>query len=232
MKDHIDTHVDDRAAAPLIRRLSTMSPLSCNEIETLSQMPQQRLTLGRGRDIIKVNSKPAHAFVVLDGWVTRSILTLEGRRQIMNIAVPGDIVGLNALALGRSDYTASSMSRVTLGAIAASDLRDRFAWAAAKDNRHLQNQTIRLGRLSAQRRIAHLLSELRHRVETVGGVEDGWMAFPMTQTDLSDVLGLSLVHTNRQLQELRRQGVITLERDKLNIRDVEALRRIGEYVPA
>ena len=91
--------------------------------------------------------------------------------------------------------------------------------------------TVNLGQRTAYERIGHLLVELYLRLRTVGLAHDGRCDFPLTQNDLADATGLTAVHVNRTLQELRRDKLIELERKQLHILDLERLEDVSMFNP-
>lgn len=170
--------------------------------------------------------------VVLSGWIGRTAELHDGRRQILSLALPGDL--LEAVDLGDFD-----MGWMALGAARTADA-SALAHASTSGDHAALGQALarvrdataeravrhclRLGRLSAYERAASLIVELHDRLSRAGVAHETAMPWPLTQEALSDVLGLSAVHTNRVLQELRRQRLIATAGGKLVLSDPEALR--------
>ncbi|MXQ07921.1 helix-turn-helix domain-containing protein [Alphaproteobacteria bacterium GH1-50] len=237
MRDQIKTGEFVHPLSVCANNLGGERGLTREDENAFFTLPHTPMDARRGQEFVAVGAKPRAVFLVLDGWAMRCVPLADGRRQILSVALPGDIVGLDSLAIGTSDYAAVAFSHMSLAAVEPSaflrvmtersGLRDCVNRVEALEALHMRNQILRLGRLNAKERIAHFLWEVHGRLARVGRVEDGMMSFPMTQTDLSDALGLSLVHTNRQLQELRRDDLITLRRDRLTIHAPDRLREVA-----
>ena len=110
-------------------------------------------------------------------------------------------------------------------------LASGLSWVTAREFAILGDQAVRLGRLPAKARLAHLLLELWHRLELIGHNDGKWLEMPMTQNDLADTLGLSLVHTNRSLAELRKSGVITVSKSHIKLENIADLVHLAEFNP-
>ena len=239
MRDQIETGIAVHPLSVCSASLGVGGGLSHADEEAFFALPYRTLDIVRGEEIVGPGDPARVIHVVLEGWVMRSVPTLDGRRQILSVALPGDILGLNSLAVGRSDYAASGFGAVRLAAMKPGEfsallakrpaLRDCVDRLRAMEALYMRHQILRLGRLNAKGRIAHFLWEIHERLSRVGLVDNDELVFPMTQTDLSDTLGLSLVHTNRQLQALRRDKLITLRRDRLTIHEPHRLRQVAEY---
>jgi CRP-like cAMP-binding protein len=165
----------------------------------------------------------------------------DGRRQIVDFAVPGDLCDLNLFILDRMDHAIGAITALSVAEIS----RDAFHrvvttypnittalwWQELVSKSIHREWIVNLGQRSAQERIAHLFCEMFLRLESVGLTNGLFCDFPPTQTDIADATGLTPVHVNRTIQELRRVGLITLERHKLSIPDMRELQRAGCFNP-
>jgi CRP-like cAMP-binding protein len=164
----------------------------------------------------------------------------NGRRQIVNILLPGDIIGLHPQ--GRFLATASVLSLTTMQTIEVPEiaiaLRDHarvpglsaaLNMAAAEEEYFLISQITRLGRQTAYERLANLFMELDYRLSVRGLSTDNAFPLPLTQEILADAVGLSVVHVNRVLQQMRREDCIELARGRLKLLNPDALRAAGEF---
>lgn len=224
----------------LVRKLGTMTLLSKEEAAVLESLQSNIVRLKRGDVFISDGGSLSATFVLRAGWAARSLKTKSGRRQIISVALPGDILGLHASFRRTATYTAEALSELELSAvdpIQFLDVSRRFpliaaglSWFTAREFTILGDQTLRLGRLSAHQRIAHFLAEIYSRLEKIEEVEDGLLTIPMTQTDLADTLGLSHIHTNRELRKLRENGLIEVQgRRAVRILDIERLCDVGMF---
>lgn len=178
---------------------------------------------------------------VVDGWACRFKTTRDGGRQIVTLMVPGDAANLDSLLFARLDYgvraltetTVLSLSRQHALALAAKHpgIARAFTWLALVENATLSQWALSLGRHSAQQRLAHLFCELSVRADEHA---DGRSSFelPLTQEQIADALGLTAVHVNRTLRQLRAEGLVVMGGRSITIPDVARLRRVGDFDPA
>jgi CRP-like cAMP-binding protein len=173
--------------------------------------------------------------IVLSGWAGCCRILSDGRRQIVHLLIPGDTCGLPGLVVGPTLCSTVALTRVrtasfgsleqVLRSPAAQDvaLANVVRREAAKQHEALLDHVVRLGRMSALERTAHLLLDLHARLQAVGLTQGETAPLPLTQEILADALGLSVVHMNRTLQELRRQGLIECRAGRLKIGNRSAL---------
>ncbi len=228
-------------ASALVRKLGALCLLSEEEIAYLEGLQNNTLSVDKGRDFIEENADLRTTFIVMEGWAIRYGLLSNGRRQILSYALPGDILGLHVNFRAAATYSASALTPLTLAVVdprRVLEISQKYpiiaaglSWCTAREFAILGDQAVRLGRLSAQQRLAHLLLELWHRVELIGNGAGDWLEMHMTQADLADTLGLSLVHTNRSLSALRRQGLITVHKDHVRLDDIDALIEMTDFNP-
>ena len=185
------------------------------------------------RDVIVEGDKPRHVHLVLDGWACRYKQLPDGKRQIVSLVLPGDFCDVNVYILKQMDHSIASITRVKMAMITPDEMnaltieRPRITqalWWHELVTAAIQREwTLNLGQRSAYERLAHLLIELYLRLATVGRAHNGRCDFPLTQNDLAETTGLTSVHVNRTLQELRRDGLIDLGRKQLQILDMPRL---------
>ena len=165
--------------------------------------------------------------LIIEGWAAEGVLLDDGRQQIVRILLRGDICGLGPLAdqLQTFAITSLTLAKAPGDGVAAAALgREREA-QAKRDLHHL----IRLGRLPALERTASFFAETYERASQAGLLLGGFMPLPFTQTQLSDHLGISSVHMNRVLQQLRRMGLIEPRYRTWRVRDLPALASLGHF---
>ena len=229
------------AASALVRKLGALCLMSEEEIAFMEGLQNNVLEAEKGQDFIEDGADFRTTFVVLNGWAIRYCLLPSGRRQILSYALPGDILGLYVNFRAKATYSAAALTRVRLAAVDPRRMLEisqkypilaaGLSWCTAREFAILGDQAVRLGRLGAQQRLAHLLLELWHRLELIGKNEGDLLDMPMTQTDLADTLGLSLVHINRSLMGLRKKGLVTLHRDSIRLNNIDALSAMAEFNP-
>jgi CRP-like cAMP-binding protein len=172
-------------------------------------------------------------FTVLSGWAFRYKMLEDGRRQVLNYALAGDLLGLQGAVTGAMDHSVEALSPVVLCVFQRSDLESLFknhpglgydlTWLAAREERMLDEHLLSVGRRSALERAAYLLSFLHQRALSVGVRPDQVLLVPLTQQLVADTLGLSLVHTNKTLRQLVRRGLIRWHDKACEILDPPAL---------
>lgn len=226
-------------ANPLVRKLEAFRPLSEAERTTLERVSAQGTVVGPRIDLIREGDAPDGVIVVMEGIACRQKHRANGSRQITAFLVPGDTCDLDVGLLTRMDHTVTTLSicRVVRlsGDVVTRLLEEHPAIAKALrtstlvDEATLREWLVNVGCRSAIERIAHLLCELLVRLQIVGFASEDSYELPVTQLDLADTVGLSNVHVNRSLQELRRQGVIELRGRSLRILDRQRLRTIAEF---
>jgi CRP-like cAMP-binding protein len=192
-----------------------------------------------GCEILRNGGEATAIFVLIDGWACRYKLTASGARQICTILVPGDVCNLGALLAERLDCGIAAITRCNLALLSvptARQLASRFPGIALAfgrlamiENSILSESLLSLGRLSAHERLAHLLCELFVRLEAAGLVTGEGYDLPLTQELLGDVLGLTSVHVNRMVQQLRSEQLISLHHGYLTILDWDQLANLGGF---
>lgn len=228
-------------ASIVVRRLNRLAPLTPATVEILTGLrDSQRLPAGAA--VVEAQEVLRPRFLV-SGWAARLRWLADGRRQIVSLVLPGDGVGLCerpqplalcalvALTPVELIDAATVANRNFAGEHRARDLSIALAIASALDEAQLIDQVVRLGRQTALERVAHLLMELRFRLALVDLVEDETMPFPLTQEQLADATGLSAVHVNRTLQQLRRDGLIDLGQGRVRLLKPVQLEALADYQP-
>ena len=195
---------------------------------------------GTGDDISAEGDVPSHCRVLLEGQAFRHKVLPDGRRQIMAFLIPGDIIDLQGMFLGM-DHMVTALTPCELGLVSHARLAElmqresslvRALWRMSLVEAAISREwLLGIGRRSAYQRVAHLFCEMRVRLANAGLVRNERYAFPVTQQHLSDALGLSAVHTNRTLQTLRGEGLLTFQAGELQVLDWPGLQAAGEFDP-
>jgi CRP-like cAMP-binding protein len=223
----------------LIRKLEQFQPLSDDEKTLLKEAMTDVVSRPAGSDIIADNEKTEQVHLLLEGWASRYKLLPDGERQIMAYLVPGDLCDIHIAILDRMDHAIGALSDCRVGLIPRRKIDEilerhhRLArslfWATLVDEAVLREWLVSIGRRSADKRVAHLFCELLLRLRAVGMTEDDSFELPLTQEELADTAGISSVHMNRTLQQLRAQGLITTKGKRLIINDVERLMDFADF---
>jgi CRP-like cAMP-binding protein len=230
-----------RARNPLVAKLSRFAPLSDSDVSVLEGMCQREERFQTGTKIIVEGEMPRSAFVVTRGMACRYRIMPDGRRQILTILIPGDFFDLHGFLLKAMDHSIATVGPTRIAAIARETVMDLVQnhrrlgaalwWCAMQEQAMLRERIVALGRRSARGRLAYFLCELVWRQRAIGMTENHAIRLPFRQTDLADALGLTSVHINRVLQGFRREGLLTLERQRLTLRGIEGLQAISGLTP-
>jgi CRP-like cAMP-binding protein len=227
---------------PLVRKLECFAPLSAKEKRAIERLTAVRTSkLGPKTALINEGVKPRYVKVVLDGWCCRSKVLENGRRQIVAFLLPGDLTDFNILVLRRMDHSIISLTDVTYAQLTG-EMIDELAhtsptlmkalwWESLMRESMQREWTLNLGQRTALQRVAHLMCELFVRQRTLGVGDDGTVPFPVTQADLGDAAGMSIVHVNRTLQELRSKRLISLRGGALTVPDLDRLAAAAMFNP-
>src|SRR5438105_11889440 len=230
-----------RARNPLVAKLSQFAQLSDQDVRLLETLCSPEERVRAGGNIVVEGETPRSAFVLTRGMACRFRLMPDGRRQILTILIPGDFFDLHGFLLQAMDHSVATVGPTRIAAIGRAAVIDIVAnhprigaalwWSTMQEEAILRERIVALGRRSARGRVAYFLCELVWRQRAIGMAEDHAIRLPFTQTDLADTLGLTSVHTNRVLQGFRRDQLITLERQRLILRDIERLQAISGLTP-
>lgn len=225
----------------LIRNLEERSYLSDAERAVLYALPWVRVTFSAEDELARFSDRPNRSNLLVSGLVARVRHAPSGGRQILALHVPGDFVDLQSFLLKEMDHTLTAMSHGELAAIAHADLTilfnehprlSRLLWRLSLIDASIHREWILgLGRLTAPERMAHLLCELCFRLGKVGLAADHKFEVPMSQVDWSDVLGLSNVHVNRVLQDMRQKQLINLRGKHIQILNWPELMSLAGFDP-
>ena len=229
-------------AASLIRKLRIWDEVSGEEEAVLRDMLLATSLVEAKQDIIAEGSRPSVSTLLVEGFAVRYKLLEDGGRQITAVHVPGDFVDLHSFLLHRMDHGVSSLTACRVAAVPHPTLTSisrqhphlsRLLWLMTLvDGAMHREWLVAMGRRTATAHLAHLVCELCRRLEVVGLAPDHQFLFPATQADIGDMLGLSSVHVNRCLQELRGSGLIHWQGHVVKILDWNGLTRVADFDPA
>ncbi len=226
----------------LARRLSNFAPLEGDELAVLARLSAERPRRIPARADIAREGDPTQVLrIILSGWACRYRTLEDGRRQILGILLPGDTCDLNNDVLEELDlsfgalkpvqYAVVSDDRVARGLDDKPRLARAFWWHMMTTISIQREWTLNLSR-NAFERIGNLFCELFFRLRAVGLNQGNRIDFPVTQIEIGEATGLTPVHVNRTLQDMRSEGLIILKDRVLEIPDVQALERAILYSPA
>ncbi|MFN3525718.1 MAG: Crp/Fnr family transcriptional regulator [Paracoccus sp. (in: a-proteobacteria)] len=224
---------------PLARKLSAFVLLSEEEQRVLARLHHRRKMFVAGRDLVHQGQSKHAAYILMSGWVCSYKVQADGSRQIVDFQIPGDFLGLRSVLLRTSDHSFEPVVESTATEVLASDLVTAFdeaprlaaaiLWAASRDEAMVVEHLVGIGRRAADVRVAHFLLELGARLALVGLGDKSGYACPLTQYHLADALGLSAVHVNRVLRQLRESGLATFRDGRVSFDDHAGLVAMADF---
>ena len=224
---------------PLVLKLERGAELNDQDRTLLRSITQNSRRLAAREDIIREGDTPDDVHLVLEGFACRYKMLSDGRRQIVAFLIPGDFCDLHVAILGTMDHglatltpcTIVDLPRATIEEITFNHPRITRAlwWCTLVDEAILREWLVNMGQRPADRQAAHAICELLVRLQTVGRATDNSFELPLTQEELGDALGLSIVHVNRTLQRLREEKLIVFKGKVLSIPDVERLKLFADF---
>ncbi|WP_040672187.1 Crp/Fnr family transcriptional regulator [Rhodobacter ferrooxidans] len=225
--------------SPFARKLAAFVTLSDSDLTVLSDLYRRRRVFPAGRDLMHQGQTSHPVYILADGWACSYKLLPGGTRQIVDFQIPGDFLGLRSVLFRTADHNIEPITRVEASEVMAHDLLDAFArtprlatavlWAASRDEAMVVEHLVGLGRRNAVERTAHFLLEMGARLKLVGIGSKAGFACPLSQYLLADALGLSAVHINRVLRELREDGLLTFQHGQVVFDDLAGLVKLADF---
>jgi CRP-like cAMP-binding protein len=205
----------------------------------LEGMPWSRRVLARDSYLVREGEPTVVCSLLLSGFAFRQKLVSDGARQIISIHIPGEFLDIQNGLLDVADHNVQALNRATVATVHKGALLEvmdnypnirRAIWLDSLiDSSVFREWVVNLGRRDAKERIAHLLCELAARLASSGVADGAIYDFPLTQEQIGDATGLTAVHTNRTLQALRKDGLISLSSNRLTILDWDGLADLGDF---
>jgi CRP-like cAMP-binding protein len=225
--------------SPLARKLGTYVLLSDLELSVIDEFHKRRREFPLGKDLVHEGQSKQTAFILAEGWVCSYKILPSGTRQIVDFQIPGDFLGLRSVLFRTADHNIEPVTAVEASEIHISDLLEAFTntprlatavlWAASRDEAMVVEHLVNIGRRNAAERMAHFLLELGARLKLVGLATTKGYACPLSQYLLADTLGLTPVHVNRVLRQLREDGLLIFQKGEVQFDDFAGLVRFADF---
>jgi CRP-like cAMP-binding protein len=222
-----------------LRRSGAFKPISDMELAFINEMKRDHLVCPPGAEIIAAGQDQAELYTLYAGWALRCKTLPDGRRQILNIILPGDLIGLQGAMFEAAAYSVEAITEVQLCLLPRRKMWSLFenmpelafdvTWLGSREESIVDENLISAGQRNAPERIAALIIQLYKRLNMLGMVVNGAMPFPLTQQHIADTLGLSLVHTNKSLAKLRKLGMFSQDNGTLLLSNPKALESLAQY---
>jgi CRP-like cAMP-binding protein len=223
----------------LIRRLLVHNDLAQEDLEALQSLPINVKEFPPHATLVKEGDRPSHCCLIIEGFVCRSRITTDGKRQILSVHVPGDIPDLQSLHLHVLDHDIWTSSPSRVGFISHESLHEICARHPAITNAFWRETLIdaaifrewivNVGRRDARASMAHFLIEQGERLRAVGLGTGDEFQLPLTQIEFADALGLTPVHVNRVLQSLRKDNLVEVNKDRVKLLEPQRLKEIAGF---
>jgi len=227
------------ADSPLTRKLGAFVQLTEVELATLADLHRRRRRFVAGRDLVHQGQADQSIYILAKGWVCSYKLLPDGKRQIVDFQIPGDFLGLRSILFRTADHSIEPVTNIEASEVLASDLLDAFKntpklatavlWAASRDEAMVVEHLVSLGRRDGEERMAHFLLEMGARLSLVGLGDKTGYDCPLSQYLLADALGLSAVHVNRVLRQLRERKLVTFQKGRVTFDDFPALVEFARF---
>ncbi|MET0598910.1 MAG: Crp/Fnr family transcriptional regulator [Mesorhizobium sp.] len=223
----------------LAQKLQSFEKLSEADLAVLENVIAKTRQVDARQDLIEEGDVPTDVLLVLEGFACRYKLLANGRRHIFSYMIAGDFCDLHGFIFRTMDHSVATLTTCTVVDIPRRTVLDltehhpRIArglmWSTLVDQAVLREWLVNMGQRSAVEATAHLLCEMLMRLEIVGLVSNGHYQLPLTQTDLADTLGISIVHTNRSLKALREAGLVEMIDKAVYIPNIEKLKAFSGF---
>lgn len=220
-----------------LRKRPTLREFTADELAFIKTFKVDELRVDPGASFLREGATADHLYTVLSGWAFRYKMLDDGRRQILNYALPADMVGLQGALMQEMEHSVEALTPLVLCVFPRAKLWDLYSkfpslafditWLAAREEQLVDENLVNLGRRSALERTAYLLLHLYVRADEAGLVKNGTIQFPFTQQHLADTLGMSLVHTNKTLKRLMASKAIRWKDRVFEMVDRTALAQIA-----
>jgi CRP/FNR family transcriptional regulator len=222
-----------------LRAVHALREFTAKELEFVSNFKSGELNVQAGTSLLLQSTNSAHLYTILSGWAFRYKTLSDGRRQILNYALPSDLIGLQGSVNDEMQHSVEALTDVMLCVFPREKLWSLYTdhptlafdvtWLAAREEQMLDEGLLSVGRRTAMERLAYLLLAMFQRAEEVELTKGNSIQFPFTQQHVADTLGMSLVHTNKTLQRLSATKAMRWKERKFEILDREALTKIANY---
>lgn len=222
-----------------LRTLDVFRSFEKEELSFISGFKRGELSVDKGATVLVEGAHSAHLYTVLSGWGFRYKLLPDGRRQILNYLMPGDLLGLQGSLMGEMQHSVEALSPMLLCMFERDKLEELYrnhpglaydiTWIASREEQMLDENLLSVGRRTAIERAAYLIAFICTRAASVGLGERSAVEIPITQQHVADTLGLSLVHTNKTIRKLADRKLLKWRDRGCEVMDMEGLLGIARW---
>jgi CRP-like cAMP-binding protein len=226
---------------PFITRLRSYVALTEPEIADLRAAFERRLSIKKRRDVVLEGYESHKLHIVVSGVAMRYKMLANGKRQVLSVVLPSDIIGMPAVFFKPSHYSVTATSDMVVDLTSLQKILDvcyrvpRLAigmlWYSQMELVYYADRIVDIGRRSPLERVAHFLLELHARLRSAGRAPERSFEMPLSQEIIGDLLGLSTPHVNRMLHQLQAERLICMDRRRITLEDKEGLQLIAQFEP-
>ncbi len=224
-----------------LRSREFLRDFNAKELEFVANFKSGELNIEAGTSVLLQGTNSAHLYTILSGWAFRYTTLPDGRRQILNYALPSDFLGLQGSVTDEMQHSVEALTDVLLCVFPREKLWELYSnyptlafdvtWLAAREEQLLDEHLLSVGRRTSLERTAYLLMHLFSRAEEAGLTKRDAIQFPFTQQHVADTLGMSLVHTNKTLRRLSATKAARWKDKTFQILDRDLLKKIAGFEP-
>jgi CRP-like cAMP-binding protein len=229
----------DIIRAALVRRLRISSGISEEDVGEIEALPIAVRHYPAETPVVRDGERASECCLIVEGFCVRSKTIASGKRQILSIHIPGEIPDLMSLFLHVMDHELSTLAPCTLGFINHEVLRklhhrrpavaEIFWRDTLIDSAMFREWIVNVGQRPAPARLAHVMMELRERLKMIGRVDGASFEMPLTQEQIGEALGITAVHANRVIKQLREDGVVEFHRGRVNVLDEAKFLELADF---
>lgn len=231
----------EKAADLLRRKMASLGPLADTLVRDVKALARDKVEISANRPIVKEHERCPQLYLIESGWVFRSRGLASGRRQIVNYALPGDILCADSLLYKSSSFDLTARTNVSVIRIEApqgAELFDRYpglsaaiSWTMGQEESILAERVVSLGRRDSLEKLAHALCELDARLSAIGQMRGRTIELPLNQEDFADILGISVIHVNRTFRRLSEDKTAEYRKGAIDLLDKQRLVEISSFDP-
>jgi CRP-like cAMP-binding protein len=233
----------EKAAELLRRKMTSIGPLAEVLLRDVRTLARDRVEISAGRPIVKEHERCQQLYLVESGWVFRSRGLASGRRQIVNYALPGDILCADSMLFKATGFDLTARTPVSVIRIeppaSAVELFDRYpglsaaiSWTTGQEESVLAERVVSLGRRDSLEKLAHALCELEARLSAIGQMKSRTIELPLNQEDFADILGISVIHVNRTFRRLSEEKTAEYRKGQIELLNRDRLVELSSFDPS
>jgi CRP-like cAMP-binding protein len=229
----------DAIRAALVKRLRTSAGITDEDVGEIEALPIVVRHFAAEKPVVRDGERATDCCLIAEGFCARSKTIPNGKRQILSLHIPGEIPDLMSLFLHVMDHDLSTLTPSTLGFISHETLRrlhrrnpnvaEMFWRDTLVDAAMFREWIVNVGQRPAPARLAHVMVELRERLKLIGGIDGTSFDMPLTQEQIGEALGITAVHANRVIKQLRQEGIVELHRGRVTVLDERKLLELADF---